>query len=306
MDGCIKERMACNLSGNSKRRGMKLTGTTTSHKCPGDEGSKSSIASISQAVSYESYSFLNRQCNSLVLSCENREKPKQVFNRIGKRSLGVSPTPWDDIYCRSSSKLHERGDKFAVKMIKGKFRVETPSTNISDFSDQRKTRNGSFCFSTVSSTSTVHCMENGSIQSGNGCNATNFVQSVPLCFPNIFNNKQVFKKDSVGPSKKDVDCGCHMAVSFMVPNPFENVNRETTSFTTPPTSSIEPPGIKNIDKEQSIRISCMYGFRQRLLETGISERASKLSSSSGRHGGLTGVVKEKLVYFDALWAKWII
>ena len=149
-DRCIGERMACSLSGNSKRRGMKLTGTTTSHKCHWDEGSKTSIASISQAVSDESYSFLNRQCNSLVLSCENRENPKQVFNGISKRSLGVSPTPWDDIYCKSSSKLHERGDRFAVKKIKGKFRVETPSTNISDFSDQRKTRNGSFCFPTVS------------------------------------------------------------------------------------------------------------------------------------------------------------
>ena len=45
---------------------------------------------------------------------------------------------------------------------------------------QRKSRDGSFCFSTVSTTSMVHCMETRSIQSGNGCCARNLVQSVPL------------------------------------------------------------------------------------------------------------------------------
>ena len=38
----------------------------------------------------------------------------------------------------------------------------------------------------------------------------------------------------------------------MVRNPFENVNRETTSFTTPPTSSIKPPGS---DSSISLRLA---------------------------------------------------
>ena len=66
----------------------------------------------------------------------------------------------------------------------------------------------------------------------------------------FFNDKQGFKKNSAGPSKKSVDCSSQIAVPSMIPNPSENVNRETTSFTTPPTSSIEPLGsntpIKNI------------------------------------------------------------
>ena len=45
--------------------------------------------------------------------------------------------------------------------------------------------------------------------------------------------------DSQGPGKKNADCSSHMTVSSMVPNPCEDVNRETTSFTTPPRSSIE-------------------------------------------------------------------
>ena len=88
-DGCIHERLGSSLSGNSNRRGMEFTGTLTSYKCIGNEDSKTSFASISQAVSDESYSFPNRQYNSLVLSWggQNRENQKQVFNRIRKKYL---------------------------------------------------------------------------------------------------------------------------------------------------------------------------------------------------------------------------
>ena len=34
--------------------------------------------------------------------------------------------------------------------------------------------------------------------------------------------------DSQGPGKKNADCSSHMTVSSMVPNPCEDVNRETT------------------------------------------------------------------------------
>ena len=93
---------------------------------------------------------------------------KQVFNRISKVNLEVSPAPWDYNYCRISSKLHEHGGRLAFKKLKRQFRVETLSTSISEnFSDQRKTRDRPFCFSTVSTTSTVQYMETRSIQSGN-------------------------------------------------------------------------------------------------------------------------------------------
>ena len=51
---------------------MRFTGTRTSYKCTGNEGSKTGFASISQGLSDESYSFLNRQYNNFVLSCEDR------------------------------------------------------------------------------------------------------------------------------------------------------------------------------------------------------------------------------------------
>ena len=43
----------------------------------------------------------------------------------------------------------------------------------------------------------------------------------------------------------------------MVRNPSENVNRETTSFTTPPTSSIKPPGSDSSinNKKTSLRLA---------------------------------------------------
>ena len=93
----------------------------------------------------KAYSFPSRHYNSLVLSSEDGGNHKQVFNRISKRNLEVSPAPWDHNYCRIPSKLHERGGRLAVKKLKRQYRVETPSTSISEnLSDQRKTRDGSF------------------------------------------------------------------------------------------------------------------------------------------------------------------
>ena len=80
------------------------------------------------------------------------------------------------------------------------------------------------------------------MQSGNGCNGANLVQSVPLCFPTFFNDIQGLKKDNPGPNENNVDCSSHMVVLSMVPNPSENVDREITSFATLSTSSIKRPG----------------------------------------------------------------
>ena len=74
------------LSGNSNRRGMEFTGTTTLYKCFGNEGNNTSLASISQVVSDESYSFQNRHYNSLVVSCKDRggEGRKQFLIELAK------------------------------------------------------------------------------------------------------------------------------------------------------------------------------------------------------------------------------
>ena len=55
----------------------------------------------------------------------------------------ISPTPWDQNYCRIFSKVHEGGGRLTIKNLKRPFRVETPSTSMSEnLSDQRKTRDG--------------------------------------------------------------------------------------------------------------------------------------------------------------------
>ena len=73
-----------------KSQDIYKIGTTASYRCSANEGSKTSIASLSQTLSDKSYSFLNRQCSSPALSCENRGNQKQVINRISKRNLEVS------------------------------------------------------------------------------------------------------------------------------------------------------------------------------------------------------------------------
>ena len=131
-------------------------------------------------------------------------------------------------------------------------------------------------------------------------------------FPLISMIKKRFKKDSSGPSNKNFHCSSHMTVSSLAPNLSENVSKETTCYTTSPTSSIEPPGSDtSINKEQNITITGLDGFRQKLLEAGISDSVSKLFQVQGekphyqitiRHPqkGPAGEVKEKFTYFDGL------
>ena len=76
---------------------------------------KLALLSILQAFSDESYSFPNRQYNNLVLPCEDGGNQKQLFNRISKRNVEISPAPWDHNYRRISSKLHKRGGRMETQ-----------------------------------------------------------------------------------------------------------------------------------------------------------------------------------------------
>ena len=88
-DGCIQKRLGRSLSGNSIRRGMEFTGTTTSYKCIGNESSKTSLASISQAFSDESYSFPNKQYKSLVLFVKmgGAKTSMQIYKQVYKNKV---------------------------------------------------------------------------------------------------------------------------------------------------------------------------------------------------------------------------
>ena len=63
---------------------MEFTLTTTSYKCIGNEGSKTSFASISQAFSDENYSFPNRQYNSFVLFCKDGGTKNKYLIELAK------------------------------------------------------------------------------------------------------------------------------------------------------------------------------------------------------------------------------
>ena len=176
---CVHKRLGSDLSGNSNRRAMGFTGTTSSYKCIGNEGRKACFAIISQAFSDESYLFPNKQYNRLVLSCEDGGTKKNYLIDLAEEIWqyplhhGIKITT----ACLPSSMKVEADWQLRNSKDQSKWKL-LPQVFQSIF--QRKTRDGSFCFSTVSTTSMVHCMETRSIQSGNGCCARNLVQSVPL------------------------------------------------------------------------------------------------------------------------------
>ena len=170
--------------------------------------------------------------------------------------------------------------------LKRTFRVETPSTSISEFLFLDCQRNFH---------DTLHGNEIHIVRKRMQCSKSGPIST--LCFPTFLNDKQSLEKDSPGPSEKNVECSFHMVVSSMVPNTSENVNRETTSFATPTTLSSKLPGADtSINNKQNIKISGLEGFRQRLLATGISERASKLALSTRRQGSLSN--------YNSSWSKW--
>ena len=81
--------------------------------------------------------FQKKEIKEPCFTLRNGRKQKQVFNRISKRNLELQ---------EKIVQTHEREGRLTVKKFKGPFRVKTPSTNISEYlSDQRKTRNRSFC-----------------------------------------------------------------------------------------------------------------------------------------------------------------
>ena len=140
-------------------------------------------------------------------------------------------------------------------------------------------------------------------------------QAVPLCFPNFFSDKQGLKKDSPGPSEKNVDCSSHMAVSGITPNPSENVNREATSFATPSTSSInQQDQIHPLITSKTLRLAvwmvsgkgCLQQEFQRGLPSSFQIQGDKvyyqITVCPGL-SGLAGVTKENLIHFDVLCAK---
>ena len=63
---------------------MEFTGIITSYKCIENEESKTGFTSMSPAFSAESYSFVNRQCNSLVLSCEDKGTKNKYLIELAK------------------------------------------------------------------------------------------------------------------------------------------------------------------------------------------------------------------------------
>ena len=103
-----------------------------------------------------------------------------------------------------------------------------------------------------------------------------------------------------------------MPVSSMVPNPSENVDRETTSFATPPTSSIKIPGPDiSINKNETLSCAVWTVSGKGCLQQEFQRELVRLFQVEGdkRHyqttfcpgqSRLAGVMKEKFIHFDVL------
>ena len=260
------------------------------------KGSKTSFARISQAFSDESYSFPNRQYNRLVLSCEDGGNQKQVFNRIIKRE--VSPTPWDHNYCRISSKLHESGARFAVKKLKRSFRVELlPQVFQRICQIKGKLEMDLFASRLSEQLPRYIAWKPDPYSQGTDAMQQIWPNQYRYAFPPFSMINKVLRKIAQDQVKRMLTVAPTWQSQVWYPTPTRISIEKPLFFATPPASSIKPPGSDtSINNKQNIKISGLVGFRQRLLATEISGRASKLISSTRRQGSLSN--------YNSSWSKW--
>ena len=89
--------------------------------------------------------------------------------------------------------------------------------------------------------------------------------------------------------RKNVDCSSHMGVSSMVPNLFENINREATSLRL---AVWTVSGKGYLQQEFQRGLPSLFKVQADKVHYQITIRPGQ--------SGLAGVVKEKLIHFDVL------
>ena len=132
--------------------------------------------------------------------------------------MAVSLETPDGSYCRIPSKFFDCGGMLAVSKHQVPIRMETLTKSFSTSLPEEGNDQKIFvCIKTVSTTTSVLCLDTRSFHSGDRCATADLGQSFPLCIFADLPYSTSLAKSQLRPNRKNVACHTNLAVSNLVP-----------------------------------------------------------------------------------------
>ena len=157
-------------------------------------------------------------------------------------------------------------------------------------------RHGPICVSNISSSSSIHVLENRPLQQRERCISGGMVPVSGICVFTVLFIRKGSEKDRSGESNDDVS-GSSLANSNMVSAAFSNVNNGSYSNSIVPRSLTGSRGKKSPSSSKpEVTTGGLDSFRSRLETEGISKQASSLIAASRRKGTIS--------HYESAWRKW--
>ena len=164
-------------------------------------------------------------------------------------------------------------------------RMETRSQNISqNMQNNGQPDNRPICIPLKPPVTILNKLEERPQELGNKCVLPELVKNVPLRIPAVQSDRENLSQNIIL-SKQHDHCYTSLAFTDMVPSPFKNVNKKSTTSTSNQSPVNKPERGKSSTNSEPNTAPCSVAcIRKGTESTGISEQATNLISKSRREG----------------------
>ena len=173
-DRWIQKRLGGCMLRDQNRVSVVQQGTESTYQSAGTSGHKICHLDINQNVENVSYTYLDRQNDSLELFAENGRDKESRSNADLKENLGVYTWAVDHDYCQTFTMESQLQDRLRISSPDRFLRMETVPSNFQQDMPNigEKTKNRPVCIKVVKSASKLLLLEAGFQQSWRGCSST--------------------------------------------------------------------------------------------------------------------------------------
>ena len=284
-----KKRLGCILR-DQNRESVVQEGTGSTYQSAGIFNHKVCHLDICQNMENVTYTYPDRQHDSLELFAENWRKEEYRTNADLKGNFGVSTWAGDHDYCRTFTKESQLQCRLGISAPGRFIRLDTLHSNFQqnmpNFGEE--TRNRPVCFKVVKSTSKLLLLEVGSQQSWHRCSSIETVSQESICIPSICLDLQSTEKSRGGESAFSNNSNSNLANPKVVPRTLTSFSEKSNHFAIKGrlTKGSSKPTASSYPKSNNAISSVGY-LRKHLAEEGIPERAPDLIVSLRREGTLS-------------------
>ena len=295
---CLKERMGWSLQGDKNWRSVVTEGAGLSHQPFRSSSSKTSNFNIHKNVQGVILSPTSGQQSGIVIPSEDGGHNFMGNVQFGKRNMGVFTALGDHTYCRVSSQFTKCISRLGISKHQGQLRMETlPKCLQKGVSNIWSTSDRSLCKPSVTPSPEVLFLETRPIQSRDRCNATGLVRTTSVCISPLLTPQQSTQENRARKSEGSNPGNTNMAKSIVVPKTSAVVNETPLAHTSKQKSSKKPiQSTTSFGSKQNVTSRCLDGYRSRLAQEGVSERATNLIASSRRDSSNSS--------YSSAWNKW--